>query len=161
MERMYTIRSKRLVLHEIKTEDTQDIVKWRSDPQVYQYFKNPHALTVEEHLQWYEDNYLKHSDILHWMCFVNGVPAGLCGIKRINRESAEISYLLDKNFQHKGYAKEAVEAIIMWAREQWGLNVFLAEIHKDNIPSQLLVSSMGFINSQKTENFFIYKKTYI
>ena len=58
MTNKYTIKTKRLILREIESGDAETIVRWRSDPKVYQYFRSPHALTMEEHLAWFENGYL-------------------------------------------------------------------------------------------------------
>ena len=53
----YAFISERLSFRSITVEDTQEIVKWISDPDIIRYFKNPMPLTTEEHLKWYQ-NYL-------------------------------------------------------------------------------------------------------
>ena len=50
----YAFISERLSFRSITVEDTREIVKWRSDPDIIRYFKNPRPLTIEEHLKWYQ-----------------------------------------------------------------------------------------------------------
>ena len=40
-----TISTERLLLRGIDESDTAEIVKWRSNPEAYKYFKDPHEIT--------------------------------------------------------------------------------------------------------------------
>ncbi|MEE3392306.1 MAG: GNAT family N-acetyltransferase [Lachnospiraceae bacterium] len=63
------ISSPRLKLREINESDACFIVSLRSDPDIYRYFKNPHAVTLESHIKWYKDTYLPDKDRIDWIAF--------------------------------------------------------------------------------------------
>ncbi len=152
------ITLKRLILRGIDETDTEAIVKWRSEPEVYKYFKFPHRITAEEHLRWYNNRYLLNENRFDWICLEkeSGNRIGVFGlIKESNK--VEVSYLLASEAQHKGYASEAILGLIRYASTTWGIKQVIAEIHKDNNSSIFLVEKLGFhIMNQKTP-FIVYE----
>lgn len=158
MEDMYTIKTNRLILREINKEDTATIVNWRSDPQVYQYFKNPHMLTDKEHLYWFQNIYLRDTRTISWIGLTENTPIGVFSIKQVSLEQAEISYLIGRNFQKKGYAKEAVQSIIDWVSLNWKVLFLVAKIHSANIASQHFIETMGFVRVNDRKEKSRYNK---
>lgn len=154
----YRIRTERLILREIRGDDTEFIVGLRSDPKVYRYFKHPHRLTVEEHEEWYREIYLQNSNIVHWICEKDGVGTGVFAAVRLSDSETEVSYLVSEEHQRKGYAKEALKSIIQWVRREWNPDRILAEIHQDNMVSRAFIQSLGFheSNREKPEKFITY-----
>ena len=140
-----TIQTERLLLRGICELDSADIVRWRSDPNVYQYFKNAHELTLEEHLNWYHNRYLVSEVRFDWICLErkSGDRIGVFGLTR-DGKSAEISYLLDPTAQHKGYAAEGIQALIQYAQCIWRIEKIKAIINKNNYPSASVVKKLGF-----------------
>ena len=47
-------------------------------------------------------------------------------------------------FRRRGYATEAVEGILAWARDERGVRQFVASISPGNVPSLALVRRLGF-----------------
>lgn len=151
------IQTERLVLRGIDETDAEEIVKWRSDRSVYQYFKAPHAISIEEHLQWYRNRYCISENRFDWMCVAqeSGKKIGVFGLVR-DGENAEINYLLAPEAQHKGYAGEAVKALVKYAADTWKEKRVIAEIHKDNTSSVALVKKLGFCLQSCEGDFVIY-----
>lgn len=155
MER-HTIRTERLILREIREDDTDFIVELRSDPEVYRYFKHPHQLTVEEHEGWYREVYLQNDNIVHWICEKNGVGVGVFAVVRVSDSEAEVSYLVSEEHQRKGYAREALKSVIQWVRWEWQPDRVIAEIHQDNAVSRAFVKSLGFYETNGGKMFLKY-----
>lgn len=156
MTNKYMIKTERLILREIEAGDAETIVRWRSDPQVYQYFKSPHALTMEEHLVWFENDYLGNENIVSWIGSAEGRSIGVFGAKRISFSEAEVSYLVAQSFQKKGYAREAVEGICQWISANWNVRLIVAEIHWENIISQNFIKTLGFSGNGSIEGYVRY-----
>ena len=152
------IRTERLTLRGIDETDTDEIVRWRSAPEVYRYFKAPHPLTAEEHLNWFRARYLRDENRCDWMCLrrEDGQKLGVFGLIR-GHGTAEVSYLLAPEAQHCGYAGEAVRALMDYAAEAWGIDRFTAEIHTDNAPSAALAARLGFRPRRQEGDFIIYE----
>lgn len=154
------IKTERLVLRNITVEDAYEIVRWRSDSEVYKYFLSPHIITLEEHLNWFNKIYLFNENRYDWMAVDSAKNLiGVFGISRDNKksENAEINYILAPEYRGYGYAGEAVKALLDYARDDWNCKSVMAEIHEDNKESIKFASKLGMILSSKKEHFLVYK----
>lgn len=151
------IQTERLILRGINESDATEIVEWRSDPEVFKYFKSPYKITIQEHFRWFNNNYLTNEDRMDWMCIEKGIgkKIGVFGVV-IDEHTVELNYLLAPDAQHKGYATEAIKAIILNAKEKWPTKKMIAEIHKDNKASFRLIEKHGFKYCTSDGNFVIY-----
>lgn len=156
----HTLKTERLILREIRESDAGQIVEWRSNPKVYPFFKSPHALTKEEHLNWYKNSYLKDANRLDWICIETtlGKAMGVFSLRKIAEvpESAEVSYLIAPKEQRKGYAAEAIRTLIRYVAEEWSARIVIAEIHVNNEPSIRLVQKLGFAFMERRGLFVVY-----
>lgn len=154
------IMTERLLLQEITEKDTEQIVQWRAEPDVYRFFRFPHAITEEEHLKWFHKIYLPDKNQISFMLIEkkSNKQIGVVGVKRIGSDSAEASYLLDKTAQGKGYASEAVQRITEFLKEYWGCKKVIAEIHKGNHASIKMIQKLGFQKKFSHGNFEIFER---
>lgn len=60
------------------------------------------------------------------------------------RGEVEIGYGVYSSFQNKGYATEAVKAMVQWAFLQRGVSGVLAETEETNLASQRTLAKAGF-----------------
>lgn len=155
------IRTDRLILRGINESDAVDIVEWRSDPDVYKYFKSPHRITVKEHFYWYNNVYLRNEKLFNWMCIEKdtGKKMGVFGFSLDDESIAEVNYLLSPGAQHKGYATEAVTSLVSYAFVDRKATSVKAEIHRDNERSVRLARKLGFTLQSTKGDFLIYSKT--
>lgn len=151
------IETDRLILRGIDETDAEAIVVWRSVPDVYKYFKFPHKITIDEHLDWFHNRYLSNENRFDWICIEkeSGQRIGVFGLVRED-DKAEVNYLLSPDAQHKGYANEAIRGLIKYASETWNVRLVVAEIHEDNTPSISLVEKMGFTLMSCVKPFVVY-----
>ena len=152
------LETDRLRLRGIGPEDAGAIVAWRADPEVYRYFRNPHCVTLEEHLSWYHDSYMNNECRADWMCIekATGQRAGVFGLSRED-DTAEVSYILAPEMRGRGYASEGVGRLIRFAREAWLCREIVAEIHRDNAPSIALIERLGFHRAGVHGDFVRYQ----
>ena len=154
------MESERLSFREISAEDAEIIVRWRSDYNVYKYFLSRHKITLDEHLNWYKNIYLKNSDREDYIAEIKllNKPVGVFGLVFCDDKTVEINYLLDKKYQGKGYASEAVKYLICYSKKLRGCKRVVAEVHKDNISSIKLVKKLGFAESNIEGNIVLFEK---
>lgn len=154
------IVTQRLWLREIDESDAETIVRLRSNPKYYRYFLNPRKLSVDEHLKWYKMNYVNNPDRLDWLAIddENGSIVGLFGMKKVESNVAEVSYLLSDNQRRKGYASEAVIEMIKWVCRNWGITTFIANIHYENFVSITFIEKLQFKKAERNGNFIIYRR---
>ena len=158
---MNDMHSDRLSYREINAEDAAQIVKWRSDPEVYKYFTRPCKITVEEHINWFLTSYSSDANRLDFMALDSGLSkVGVFGIRRESESSdeAEVSYILAPEFYGRGFATEGVKWIMGYCKEHWGISNVIAEIHKENIRSINLAESVGFKESENRGLFIRFSK---
>lgn len=141
-----SIRTERLWLRQIDETDAESIISLRSKENVYKYFLNPIKLTVDGHREWYNNVYIHSYDRIDWIAVDDrtGELIGVYGAKRVDAGSVEVSYITEPSHKHKGYASEAVEAIIHWCEKQWSISEIIANIHIENKESISLAKKLGF-----------------
>lgn len=157
------LETERLVLCDIEEKDTSRIVRWRSNPEVYRYFLLQHPLTKEEHLNWFYNSYINDCNRYDWMARKkeDGQAVGVFGVKRESEQArnAEVSYILSPEHQGMGYASEAVEKVIQFAKECWKCQKVTAEIHIENKRSIGLVERLGFSFLSSSREFCVFERT--
>lgn len=57
---------------------------------------------------------------------------------------AEIGYEISQPHRRRGYAIEAVKALIEWARREHGVQGFIASVSPGNVASRGLICKLGF-----------------
>lgn len=154
------ITTERLWLRQIDETDTESIVGLRSDERVFRYFLKPSKLTVDEHLHWYREKYIHDRNRIDWIAVDDdtGAFVGIYGAKKIASGEAEISYITADCMKRRGYAFEAVEAVINWCVKQWKIRTAVVEIHKENSVSIAFADMMGFKNVDSNESFVKMRK---
>jgi len=60
-------------------------------------------------------------------------------------DTLELGYHIFPEYRRKGYAKEACQAAIEYAEEEFGTVQFIARIGKENIVSKKVAESLGFV----------------
>jgi RimJ/RimL family protein N-acetyltransferase len=77
-------------------------------------------------------------------------------IKREDERQAIIGYSLARPFWRKGYAFEAVSALLAYLFDQMNLHRISAECDVDNVPSWSLLEKLGFRReAHLIENFYL------
>ena len=153
------LETARLYFCGISESDAVYIVRWRSDSNVFRYFRDPHQLTMQEHLRWYNSCYLLDENRFDWICIEKSSKKkiGVFSLRLLSDGTrAEVSYLLDPLARHKGYATEAVSFLMKVAFDSYMVNQVVAEIHKDNQPSIDLVERLGFRCIEAKGNFKLF-----
>lgn len=158
--KQYSFTSDRLRFRSITIEDSEDIVRWRSNHEIIRYFKNNKSITLEEHLEWYA-NYILQTNRYDFVLEdrFNHKKIGFVALINIDIEnlSCEINYTIGEvSYRGKGFAKEAILRLIRFSKDTFNLKNFFAEIHHENISSIELVQSLGFVKKRDGE-FCIYK----
>lgn len=156
---MDNISTERLILREINESDANDIVRWRSDENVFKFFKKPHRITLEEHMHWFHSVYLLDDKRFDLMCIekMTGNSVGVFGFIK-GKSNIEVNYILSPEAQHKGYASEALGGLIQYIMSKYSDYNIIAEIHKDNEPSIRLIQKLGFALESRNDQFCVYSK---
>jgi len=134
----------------IEERDASDIVLWRSNPQNYQFFLDPHPITLEGHLKWfarYLDDETRYDFLIEDM---EGHSLGTCGLSAIGRGACEVSYMIgDPSARGRGYATEAVCALVEVAFRELDVVRVEARILPNNASSMRVVEKCGFGEAER------------
>ncbi|MCR4599550.1 MAG: pseudaminic acid synthase [Acetatifactor sp.] len=153
------IQINRLILDEIGKADTEFIVRLRNQPDVYPYFVNPKKLTVAEHLEWFYGSYQKNPYRFDWIArSQDGTPVGSYHLCLEDSETVEVSYLTAPEHYRRGFAQEAIKALMGFASECLGAKKAIAVIHVDNERSMRFIEKLGFEKISEDGNFVTYQR---
>jgi ribosomal-protein-alanine N-acetyltransferase len=140
----------RLHLRRIVADDIADILRLRSDIKVMQYIRRPLARHAEDAMTFINlvDEALKNNSGITWAI----VPKtgkkyiGSIGLWRIYKEDhrAEIGYMLDPLWQHRGLMMEAVKAVVEFGFSNIKLHSIEAMVDPGNRASAQILEKNGF-----------------
>ncbi len=162
------IETERLILRKPVPEDIPAWFKMRSNEENMRYIGRKPATAIEEVKALYD---LVVQDIeankhIGWVVAEKSNASGfvgMIGFHRIKPEHhrAEVGYMIEKEYQGKGYGKEAVKAIIEYAFKEMNIHSIEADIDKDNIASERLLLSIGFVKEGYFKESFYFEGTFI
>jgi RimJ/RimL family protein N-acetyltransferase len=81
-----------------------------------------------------------------WLIVENEEIVGLCSLTRVPSDGViDIGYGIAPSRQGRGHAKDAVAAIVEWARAEPRVTAVTAETSVQNLPSQRVLERNGFL----------------
>lgn len=155
--------SENLIYRPIEKEDSTKIVEWRNNPQINQFFYDPQIITITQHLKWFE-KYQNNPTRYDYMIIIrnSNKKIGIVGLQNIDydKKSAEVAYMIGETTeQRKGYASEAINAVLQFAYKTFHIKKEIAVIHKNNMASSQMIQHIGFCYERKQDDTFdIYKR---
>lgn len=145
------IETERLTIHVSSEDEMHGMIEKQTDKELIKAYN--------EMLQ----ESLAHQDSWNWYAawiieLKNGKYIGDLCFKGLNDDgSVEIGYGIIDDYQGKGYATEAVEAVVEWALKQSGVQQVEAETEQENKKSQRVLEKCGFtslgINGEEGPRF--------
>jgi RimJ/RimL family protein N-acetyltransferase len=144
------IGTERLVLRRFRAADAETLAAYRSDPEVARYQSWTAPVTVEQarvivaslaagdpdRPGWFQYAIERTSDRVH----IGDVGVDL----HSNRRQADIGFTLAPAYQRRGYAAEAVRAVLDHLFRVRGLHKVSAEVDARNTPSARVLERVGF-----------------
>ena len=135
------IETKRLRIHMASQDEMECVIEGEADgilKKAYQEMLQG-CLDHPEQWKWYAIWIIEDKE---------GACVGNLSFKGLNTDgSVEIGYGISEAFCGKGYATEAVNAVVDWAMGQPGIARIEAETDPDNMASQRVLEKCGFIPS--------------
>lgn len=130
-------------------KDKEEFFKYRSLPEICQYqsWKPLNINGIEEFIK--KNMAVCLNTANSWLqlavCLKEGRMIGDIGIHFIDDDyQLEIGYTLSPEYQGKGYAQEAVKAVINYAFSELKKHRIIASVDPDNIKSLSLLEKIGF-----------------
>jgi ribosomal-protein-alanine N-acetyltransferase len=160
------LSAERIVLRRLKKDDAPAIFSLRSNPEVNRYIGRAPQTKIEEAFAFIEkiNKGIDDETAYDWVIEIknNNQMAGTICLWNISddRRSGEIGYELLPEYQGKGIMKEAIGLLLKFIFDELQMQAVNAYTHKDNLPSNKLLSLFGFRqqdqNDPENENNLIY-----
>ncbi len=145
------LETERCILREIKVEDVDSIARIYESPNVRK-FMEPLYTPIEKEKE-YTREYIKHVYGFYeygtWVVVEKnlGKIIGRAGLESYDDNEAdaiELGYLIEDEYQRKGYGYEVCSAVLKYAEEILGIAVIDTNIENENIASICLCEKLGF-----------------
>lgn len=132
----------------VEREDLEVVLAWRSNPEVYRYFRDQDGpLAWEDHVEWFESRDERRRD------FVVRYDGRRVGVVSLDADDAVSVYLGDVSARGRGVATNAVR----WLCDRFADRAPLrADVHLDNNASERLFERCGFEREGRTDGWVRY-----
>ncbi len=148
------IETTRLVIREINQSDREDMFEMDSNPSVHRYIFNKPVvdiLEIDDAIEYIQKQYIQYG-IGRWAIAdkVSNEMLGWCGIKYITEplngylNIYDLGYRFKQKHWGKGYATEACNAIIEYAKSNLETNKLTATVDPRNNGSIRVLEKLGF-----------------
>jgi ribosomal-protein-alanine N-acetyltransferase len=144
------LETRRLLLREVRPEDSQAIFHNYADPRVTEYFIEEPLVNQQQAVaivQEYAGHYRAGTGLV-WAITLKGDPTlvGTCGYEVLSPydKRGEIGYDLARAHWGQGVMKEALQAVIAYGFESLGLNRIQAYVLAENARSIALLRGLHF-----------------
>lgn len=145
------LETERLSFRQVNHDDAAEVLALRGNPKTMQYIPRPLITNLEgaiAHIDLINDKIEKNLGI-NWGMVIKGTTKiiGIIGHYRIQPENhrAEIGYMFLPEHHGKGYATEAIKAIVDYGFNQMNLHSIEAVIDPKNIASEKTLLKNGFV----------------
>ena len=149
-------QNKGLTIREAQLSDSRLYYSWANDPIVRKMAFHSEPIPWESHCKWFEGK-LKSDKSHLTICYTGEKPIGQIRFDEVASGEYEIDISVDSNLRSKGRGKEMLSAAIDYVHKKHQINIFVAEVKSENIPSQKMFIAVGF-KLQKIENQIYYYK---
>jgi RimJ/RimL family protein N-acetyltransferase len=147
---MTVVETARLALRRLTPDDAPFILRLLNEPSFIQNIGDRGVRTIDDARKYLVDGPMASYQLNGFGLYlvelrVTGTPVGICGLlKRPHLENVDIGFSLVPEFWSQGYAFEAAEAIMQFARTSLGLERIVAITSLHNDRSGRLLSRLGF-----------------
>lgn len=149
---MFKLITNRLILRPLVIQDAVDFFEYRSKPEAnrFQGWIPEKLQDTKDFIQYRISSTLNIPDTWTQLAIIHRESQDLIGDIGIyfmpdKQNEVKLGYTLSADHQGKGYATEALAALINYLQSDLGKNRFIALIAPENIPSIHLVKRLGFI----------------
>jgi ribosomal-protein-alanine N-acetyltransferase len=158
------LKTERLTLRQLRSNDDKEIFALRSDDNVNKYLNRKPGKSIEDaknFIQAINEN-IQRNDSIYWAITLNGTDkliGTIClfGFSDDNL-NAEIGYELLPVFQQKGIMQEATSKVIDFGFQHIGLNSIEAYTHSENQSSTRLLEKLNFKRGSAADKTFLIFK---
>jgi ribosomal-protein-alanine N-acetyltransferase len=146
-------------LRPLERSDAAAMFEALNDPQVMNYWDWPGAQSMEE-AQAFVDSLCDEVDqgqSIYWAICLGLDLIGTCDLSEIDdhHKRADVGFMVIRRHWNKGYAFEAMQAVIGYGARQLKLERLSARTHSGNAASAALLAKLGFAQEGTLKGFIL------
>lgn len=139
------LRTERLLLRRARLEDIEAFHAILSDARAMRYWSTPPHATLEETREWVTNMVQPHAEREDFAIELEGRLIGKAGCYRL----PEIGFILHPDHWGRGYAREAVAAVIGHVFATRDVEKLVADVDPRNRASLGLLAGLGFTETHR------------
>lgn len=148
--------NREIAIRDAKHNDSLLYYNWANDPIVRRMAFHSEPISLESHRKWFEGKIKSEKSHLT-VCYYGNTPIGQVRFDEVCEDEYEIDISVDSGFRSNGLGRDMLKVALDYVHDKYQINSFLAVVKVENIPSQKMFMSVGFV-AQKIENQVIYYK---
>lgn len=144
------LETDRLLLRRVSTDDVNEILELRGNPETMKYIPRPLVTNTDEalaHIKMIDDK-IEANEGINWAITIKGNPQliGVIGHYRIQPEDhrSEIGYMILPQYNGQGLVTEAVKAVVAYGFDNLQMHSIEAVIDPNNTASERVLLKNGF-----------------
>lgn len=144
------LTTERLKLRQLTPGDDNEIFAIRSNAEIAKYLDRPSHKSIDEAREFIDkiNNGIKHNEWIYWVLAQKNSDRliGTICLWQLSEEkqSADIGFEMMREYQGKGFAKEAAAAVIEYGFDKMKLKTIYGEVEPGNTASINLMEKFGF-----------------
>ncbi len=157
------LSTERLTLRQLRIDDKKEILFMRSDEEMLEFIDIPKAETLEDARDYIRmiNKGVSENEWIFWGITLQENDQKIIGTIclwniSIDKNKAEIGYVLHPDVQGKGIMQEAAEKVIEYGFKSMELNTIEADLHPKNIKSIKLLERNDFTFEKELEKLVVY-----
>jgi ribosomal-protein-alanine N-acetyltransferase len=161
------LETERLLLRQLKNEDSRDIFHYFSKDEVTKYYDLESFNEIgqaEELIHTWNQRYQEQKGF-RWGITIRNVDKiiGTCGFHNLSKDNfkAEIGYELTPEYWRQGIMTEVLKAILDFGFVELELNRIEAFIDPDNLSSRKLLEKIGLQEEGYLKDYFYEKNQFV
>ncbi|MFH1401645.1 MAG: GNAT family N-acetyltransferase [Parcubacteria group bacterium] len=143
-------------LRKINFYDIELLWHLRNQPDVYKYFRQNRRVSWEKHIKWIMPIILGMAKKDFFMIQHESLPIGQIRFDYQKNKEAKVSIAILKEFRGRGISRESFKKAVKLVKKEKKLKTIIAEVHKNNIPSQRFFEKLNFKLKEKKGNWLKY-----
>lgn len=151
----------RIKLRAVELDDVEKLAKWRSNPDVYEYFYEYEPLSTIQQKKWLEKELENKENKFFIVSTLDGEAVGTVGFVDIDWRNRKAEWgrilIAEQKYRKDGYGSEVLILILEYAFEHLNLNKLYCEALVSNQKAIALYKKFGFKEDGRLRSH-IYKQ---
>ena len=143
-------RTQRLQLEFFEEGDAAFVMTMLNDPAFIEFIGDRNVRSIPDAIEYINVRFINHYKLNGFTMYKvvhlqSGLPIGMCGlVNRPGLEDVDLGFAFLPEYRSKGFAFEASETVVQFARNELGMNKLASITLEKNEASIILLEKLGF-----------------